>query len=334
MDRKIRNLVILAGVLAILVIGYVAVTLLVPDEPDSPTTDNDPPAVALFRLTENGLTSLDVTGRADGAPYTWSFTRDTAWHWTEDATVPLGTAAFEAISQTLSEATGTLLATAVTAEQLQNYGLVTPVKEVTFTDAAGGKQSFSLGAYNAYNGTYCATVNGDSATVYMVDASLFQMFDFAIEDMVYVDDLPSCKPEDLLSVTFTTGEQTVAVTHEPIEIDGMEALGWFRSVDGGEPVRVSDAMAERIDTLLGDMDYLDCLSVRASDFPTYGLDKNTTTMTVVYEKTIGGKLVEKTFTLTLGATGAYDYYYVNPTGTPVTMILGGEVWYALICGEA
>lgn len=329
MDRKARNLLILCGVLAILIIGYAAVALLVPDEPDT-APETDTPAVTLFRVTSDGLQSLTVETTRDGAPVTMSFARDTDWYWREDKTVPLGTAGFEACAEALTAATGTLLATNVTAAERKSYGLDAPAMEITFTDAAGGEQSFSLGAYNAYNGTYCAIVNGDVHTVYMVEATLFETFDFSVTDLVYIDDLPACKSEKLVSVTFTTGESTITTTHETVEVDGMEALAWFRSVDGSEPIRVSDTIAERIDTLLGDMDYLSCLSVSRADFPTYGLDKGTTTMTVVYEKTVGGVLIEETFTLTLGTTDSYDYYYVNPANTPVTMLLGGNVWHKLI----
>ncbi len=333
MDRKARNLLVLAGVLVVLVIGYALVALLTPEEDTTSTDSSSDTPVYLFRLSEDGMTALSFTHDADGdgEAESWVFTRSGEdWHWSQDASVPLGVAAFNTIADTLSDATGTLLSTAVPPERLADYGLDAPRKKVTFTDAAGGAQSFCIGAYNAYNGTYCITLGGDETTVYMVDAELVTLFDLSIEDMVYVDDLPSCEAEDLVSVTFTTPDRVIAVTHETVEIDGMEGLAWFRSVDGAASVRVSDTLAERIDTLLGDMDYLDCLSVTTADHPTYGLDQATTTMTVVYEKTVGGTLIEKTFTLTLGSTDSYDYYYVNPANTPVTMLLGGAIWHQLI----
>ena len=76
-----------------------------------------------------------------------------------------------------------------------------------------------------------------------------------------------------------------------------------------------------------DMDYLACLSVHESDFPEYGLHENTTRMTLVYTKTENGGEAEKTFTLTLGDTDKYGYYYARPEGTTLTMLLGGSVFH-------
>ncbi len=340
MDHKARNVILLAALLVCLVIGYAVVTVFVPEE----ETTSDAPTqvtVALFRVTENGLTALSYTYDSDddGTPELWSYRYDAeiaSWLWTEDEHVPLGASTFYSASETLANATGTILATDLPAERLADYGLDVPQKEITFTDAAGGTQSFCLGAYNAYNATYCATVNGDTSTVYMLDSALFAAFDVPIEQMVYVDDLPNCKAEDLRTITLQTPDHLVTLTHTTLTEDGGEVLVWFRTVDDGEPVRVAAELAEKIDTMLfGDLVYLGCYSVDVADFADYGLNGNTTTMTVVYDKAIGGKLVEKTFTLTLGHTDAYHYYYVNPADTPVIMLLGGDIWHQLItCDDA
>jgi hypothetical protein len=53
-------------------------------------------------------------------------------------------------------------------------------------------------------------------------------------------------------------------------------------------------------------------------------------MTLVYTKTESGQEVEKTFTLTLGGNDKYGYYYANPEGTPLTMLLGGSVFHKVM----
>jgi hypothetical protein len=92
-------------------------------------------------------------------------------------------------------------------------------------------------------------------------------------------------------------------------------------------VQVAPDLASSLELLVGDMDYLACLSVRKADFPEYGLHENTTTMTVAYEKTVSGVTEAFTFTLTLGSTDKYGYYYANPEGTTLTMLLGGSVFH-------
>jgi hypothetical protein len=91
-------------------------------------------------------------------------------------------------------------------------------------------------------------------------------------------------------------------------------------------VQVAPDLASSLELLVGDMDYLACLGVREADFSEYGLHENTTAMTVAYEKTVSGVTEAFTFTLTLGSTDKYGYYYANPEGTTLTMLLGGSVF--------
>ena len=220
----------------------------------------------------------------------------------------------------------------VTAEGLSEFGLDAPCKTVYFTDAAGGAQSFCIGAYNAYNGTYYVYTGEDKTTVYLVSGDLYEAFEKPVEDLVFHDDLPACKPEAVVSLTLTRGERTVTLTRGTAEGEtGIDAkIFWWRSVDGAAPVQVAEDLGASLELLVGDMDYLTCYSVFKSDFSTYGLDEDTTRMTLVYVKTVGGVEVENTFTLTLGGTDQYGYYYANPEGTPLTMLLGGSVFHKVM----
>ena len=107
---------------------------------------------------------------------------------------------------------------------------------------------------------------------------------------------------------------------------------WRRSVNGGEAVELAAELGDSLELLVGDMDYLACYSVSEADFPAYGLDKDTTRMTLVYVKIVGGVEVETVFELTLGDIDKYGYYYANPEGTPLTMLLGGSVFHKVMTG--
>ena len=211
----------------------------------------------------------------------------------------------------------------VTQEVLEQYGLDKPVRTVTFTDKVGGAQTFCIGAYNTYNGTYCAYKNGDKTTVYLLDGAFYTEFERAVESFVYHDDLPAFKPEGLKSLTLTQGDRTVTLTRG---IDGEGKAVWHRSVNGEAPVTVAADLVSALELLVGDMDYLACLGVKTADFSEYGLHENTTAMTVAYEKTVSGVTEAFTFTLTLGNTDKYGYYYANPKDTTLTMLLGGSVF--------
>jgi hypothetical protein len=148
-----------------------------------------------------------------------------------------------------------------------------------------------------------------------------------VEYFVYHDDLPEFKPEGMGTLTLTQGEKTVTLTRET---DGEGKAVWLRSVNGEAPVTVAADLVSALELLVGDMDYLACLSVKTADFPEYGLHENTTHMTLVYTKTESGQEVEKTFTLTLGGNDKYGYYYANPEGTTLTMLLGGSVFHKVM----
>ena len=328
MDKKLRNILILAGVLVLLCVGYaVAGIIFREEEPETTAEDvTSAPTETFFNVTEDGLTALSYTydGDGDGEAEIWSYTRsaDDVWHWAGDESVPLSSSAFYGYSSTLYGLTVVSTITGVTEEQLAEYGLTDPAKTVTFTDGVYGAQSFCIGAYNTYNATYCAYKNGDKSTVYLLDGEFYSEFELSVESLVYHDDLPAFKPEALVSFTLVQGDKTVVLSRG---VEDGKAV-WARSVNGEAPVTVASDLADSLELLVGDMDYLVCYSVKESDFAAYGLDENTVTMTVVYEKTVSTVTEELTFTLTLGGTDKYGYYYANPEGTTLTMLLGGSVF--------
>ena len=338
MEKKLRNILILAGLLVLLCVGYAVVGLLIPEEetPDSVTEgDTEAAASPLFSVTEDGLTALSFTydAEGDGEAELWEYVRSEdgeTWSWASDPSIPLSASAFYNYSSVLCGITPLKTLTGVTEAELTEMGLADPVKTVTFTDRAGGSQGFCIGAYNTYNGTYCAYKQGDPTTVYLLASDFYKEFELAVESLVSFDDLPAFSAERLVSLTLSAGERTVTVTRVPAEDSAADGAVWLRSVNGEAPVTVAADLAASLEKLAGDMDYLTCYSVRKEDFPEYGLHENTTRMTVVYTKTAEGEEVTQTFNLTLGGTDKYGYYYANPEGTSLTMLLGGSVFGKLL----
>ena len=330
MDKKLRNILILAGILVLLCVGYAVAGMLFREDTPEDTTaeETQTESTAFLQVTEDGLTKLSFTydQGGDGEAELWSYTRSAdgkTWHWDTDPAVPLGTSFFYGYSTTLYGIQVVKTFTDVTAAELEEFGLITPVKTVTFTDKVYGEQSFCIGALNTYNSTYCAYKNGDKTTVYLLDGEFYTEFEVPVETLVRHDDLPEFKPDALVSFTMVQGEKTVSLTRS---VDGEGKAVWSRSVNGEAPVTVAADLASSLELLVGDMDYLVCYSVKASDFAQYGLDKDTTAMTVTYTKTVSSVTEELTFKLTLGDTDEYGYYYANPEGTTLTMLLGGSVF--------
>ncbi|MBQ4112323.1 MAG: DUF4340 domain-containing protein [Clostridia bacterium] len=336
MDKKLRNILILAGILILLCVGYAVVGLVFPEEETETTDgqDNGETSRPLLTVTEDGLTALSFTYDADGdgAAELWAYTRSAdgeTWSWADDPAVPLSGSAFYGYSSTLASITSVKTITDVSEAQLEEFGLKEPRKTITFTDAVGGTQGFCVGAYNTYNGTYCAYKQGNPHTVYLLEGEFYPEFERGVTSLVSFDDLPSFAAEALVSLTLADGTRTVTVTRSTPQDTASPAV-WYRSVDGAAPVAIASDLGGSLELLTGDMDYLTCYSVKAEDFSEYGLDGDTLRMTVIYKKTVEGEEREVTFTLTLGSTDKYGYYYARPDGTTLTMLLGGSVFHKVM----
>lgn len=101
MDKKLRNILVLAGVLILLCVGYAVAGLVFPKETpeDTAAAETSPEAATFLQITEDGLTALSYTydKDGDGEAELWSFTRSAdgeTWHWADDPAVPLGSSAF------------------------------------------------------------------------------------------------------------------------------------------------------------------------------------------------------------------------------------------------
>ena len=79
MDKKLRNLLILAGILVLLCVGYAVVGLVFPEEEADTTAaaETAEPSQTLFSVSEDGLTALSFTYDADGdgVAELWEYTR-------------------------------------------------------------------------------------------------------------------------------------------------------------------------------------------------------------------------------------------------------------------
>ena len=163
MDKKLRTILILAGILVLLCIGYAVAGLVFKEDTPEDTTAPETTAeeATFLQVTEDGLTKLSYTydKDGDGKAEVWSYTRSEdgeSWHWDEDPAVPLGSSAFYGYSSTLYGIQVVNTLQNVTEEQFSEYGLTAPARTVTFTDRVYGEQSFCIGAFNTYNSTYCA----------------------------------------------------------------------------------------------------------------------------------------------------------------------------------
>lgn len=350
MDKKIRNLLILIIILALLVIGYVIVRSVVREGGGAAESETDatPDAIPVVTVDEKTFSHLAYTHDADGdgVAERYAFTRgaDGLWVCDERPDIPLDGRYFTYVCEFLNGLTAARVLTDQTEEQLAGYGLTKPQKTVWISDE-NGVQTVFIGAYNAYNGTYCISLGSLPGRVLFVNADIGEAFGYGLTDLVLCDDLPAdgaITADTVRSVTYTKGDRTVVLTYDYAAFDG-DGVGvgdrvWTRTVNGGEPVTVDATLGQSLLTLLGGMDYLTCESVDEEELAAHGLNGEAAVMVITWvekatedDNSTDGEAQEVThaFRLTLGDLNEYGYYYVNPTDTTLTMLLGGSAFAKL-----
>ena len=197
--------------------------------------------------------------------------------------------------------------------------------EVSVTGEDGTQVELLIGS-TVDSGDYYAKVEGGD-TVYTIASTLPEALDIQVDDLIALAQFPSLSEDNIVSVTWTSGDNTLTLTKEQSESDGdtdsgsdtsassssdtssdssqEETTAW--TVDGQT---VSDDNTTLISLMaqLSELEFSGCYDYhkQAQTRTDCGLDTPTGVLTVVY--TDGDE--EKTMTLTLGALaqGGQSYY--------------------------
>lgn len=209
--KQTKTLIILVALLAILGIGYLAVSNLTPDEDPVVGTDTDDSTIALTDFDYETVDRIEYTA---GGDYYLLEKVNTVWYWAEDHALPLRQ---EAVLQ-MANAAGSLsaLRTVEGSPTEESYGLSLPSHEIKITLADGSTTELAVGSYNSFAGGYYLAYEGN---VYIVSKDFVTFFGFAPIDMIKLDSLPSISDAAsiqsvLLDATEMTDETRLAAFYE------------------------------------------------------------------------------------------------------------------------
>lgn len=350
MNKKTLRILILLGVLALLCVGYAIVAVInnVQDAETEEIETNQSNQIVVMNVDEASVYYFSYThdNDGDGVAEELKFTvasDNLTWHWHDKPNLKLTEGIIASFAAALGEMTSTQIIRNVTAEQLKEFGFETPTKYITVCDNINGEQTLTFGTYNSYNSCYYVYVNDKSDTVYLVSSDIFNTYETAVERFVALDALPEIAEDGLLTLTYNDGEHKVECKFVQPENDASSGT-WFRSVDGGEFTQIPSAVANMLTKLMTGMEYLACSTVYADKLPEFGFEKTDdgivgkAEMTVTYrtktrvldEETNEVVIVwnEHSFKLRLGdVDDTYGYYYVNPEGTDIAVMLGGAAYH-------
>lgn len=311
-------------------------------------------SVVAFLTDTNQISAVSFSAAGES----FSFREDNgSWTLSEDGDFPLDTSVLHTALSSLSEISATRELKQVT--DFEAYGLDTPAYEVKLTSATQGKITLAIGHLNALTNTYYFRVN-DSDSVYLVDASVYDVFDCTLFDFIAADSIPALT--DVASLTFENGEKTAFVRYA----DGYDGCysplyTWFAK-DGDGLTAVDRDGVESLITTVSGMTWAQCVAYHVDEdgLAAYGLDDPAGTVSVAYRETSyvdsgktddeGNTLYDtdtgdKTFTLLIGDSveetetdedsgEAVTYYYAKTAASDLVYLISGTTAETLLGADA
>ncbi|MBE6693687.1 MAG: DUF4340 domain-containing protein [Ruminococcaceae bacterium] len=350
MDKKTLRILILLAVLALLCVGLAAVAVVnsIRDAEGDELETTESNEVVVMRVDEASVYYFSYTHDNDGdgtaEELEFSLGSDSkSWYWHENTKIKLREGIISTFASNLNQLTSTQVIKNPTDKQLKNFGFDAPTKYVTVRDNVYGEQTLTFGVYNSYNSCHYVCLNGNTETIYLISSDVFTGLETSVEAFVYLESFPEIAEDCMVSLVYSDGEREVICQFVQPEDESTVSGTWHRSIDGGEFTEIPSAVSTALTKLVSGMEYLSCVSVYESKLSEYGFEKtddgivgeatmtvNYRTKTRVLDEATNEIVIEwedKSFEISLGGLNDYNYYYANPEGTSIAVMLGGSAYY-------
>lgn len=322
MTKQSKTLIALAAAVVVCAGGYAGLRAWNQSQSEADDT--------VYVTQLSNPTALSVTNEYG----TFSFTKgEEGWTRDDDSDFPADQDALD----DLAGQTGTLAAvrTISDPEDLSSYGLDAPIMEVSVTGEDGTQVQLLIGG-DVANGDYYAKVEGND-TVYTIDSTLPEALDIPVDDLIALAQFPSLSEDNIVSVTWTSGENSLALEKEETQSQSVEdsSSDADSSADSSSDTSEEETTTWTVDgqtvsednttfislmAQLSELAFSDCYDYhkQAQTRTDCGLDTPVGVLSVVY--TDGNE--EKTMTLTLGALAdGGDSYYALLDDDPVIYLI-------------
>lgn len=293
MDKKMKKMLILLGVLILLLAAYFGIQLLNKKQAEKQEAKEEAEAVYVTDIEE--LTSI----RYDVGNGEFMFEKqDGTWIYTEDPDFPLA----ESYPEQMADTFGRLKAERklTDGDTLDAYGLDDPAYTVELTDADGNATMLYFG--NAVDDVYYLTVD-DTEKVYTVSSAVISDLQYTLDDMAVLDEYPSIGSGNLKKETITQNGETVIYDSE------------------------NDDDAENIATVAGGLGAVSLssvadYSVEEANLAGYGLDESSR---ITVEATYTEDEEEQLLTLYIGNDDGNGYRYVMINESDIVYLISDTV---------
>jgi len=294
--KRTTRMLILVGVLAIVIIGYTAISRLAAEDSATGTGGS---AVSVFSINKDSVKEIS-----------WEYEDEeiavekvgSAWRYTGDSTFPLSLAKVDQMLTAISNVKASRAIEDV--DSLAEYGLDKPSYRVRISNEEGLLVGFSIGDKNEITGDYYLKTD-DSESIYLVDGTLPAAFGNTLLDVVQRETIPDMTTVDALVISTPKKTNRIVYMSTHKGITYTNAYKWFYEfdVDGNIAYApLGTAKVNKLQNKIKNIVWEDCLeyNVKESELSAYGLDDPGVTITAEFAK--------GDFTLMLGHTDGDSYY--------------------------
>lgn len=295
MRKKNRGILILLSVLILLVAVYFGLRTWNAQQEEKAQEEQEAATVHVTDTSAEDIVSLKFNvGNGD-----LEFSKeDDQWYYTPDKDFPLQQSYPEDMAETVGSITAGRELT--DGDSIDAYGLDEPAYTIEYTDADGNTTELLFGDMTGDD--YYVMLNGND-TVYTVNSSVIDPFNYTLDDMARLDDYPSIGSGNLVKEVITQNGETT--TYDSEDEDQAEDIA---AVAGGlGAVSLSEAA-----------DY----SVEDEDLDVYGLDEDSR---ITVEATYTQDDEEQLLTLYIGNEDGSGNRYVMLNDSRIVYLISDEI---------
>ena len=295
MRKKNKGILILLAVLILLVAVYFGLRTWNAQQEEKAQEEQEAATVHVTDTSAEDIVSLKFNvGNGD-----LEFSKeDDQWYYTPDKDFPLQQSYPEDMAETVGSITAGRELT--DGDSIDAYGLDEPAYTIEYTDADGNTTELLFGDMTGDD--YYVMLNGND-TVYTVNSSVIDPFNYTLDDMAQLDDYPSIGSGNLVKEVITQNGETT--TYDSEDEDQAEDIA---AVAGGlGAVTLSEAA-----------DY----SVEDEDLDVYGLDEDSR---ITVEATYTQNDEEQLLTLYIGNEDGSGNRYVMLNDSRIVYLISDEI---------
>ena len=295
MRKKNKGILILLAVLILLVTVYFGLRTWNAQQEEKAQEEQEAATVHVTDTSAEDIVSLKFNvGNGD-----LEFGKeDDQWYYTPDKDFPLQQSYPEDMAETVGSITADRELT--DGDSIDAYGLDEPAYTIEYTDADGNTAELLFGDMTGDD--YYVMLNGND-TVYTVNSSVIDPFNYTLDDMAQLDDYPSIGSGNLVKEVITQNGETT--TYDSEDEDQAEDIA---AVAGGlGAVTLSEAA-----------DY----SVEDEDLDVYGLDEDSR---ITVEATYTQNDEEQLLTLYIGNEDGSGNRYVMLNDSRIVYLISDEI---------